>query len=177
MPVNLNYRFLIRVAISLAMAAALAGILILEVLGHHGQSVPLWGRESMAVDLLTFSLTFGFSIGWLATKLTWQALRKKQVLPLHWHLKSQTLIDRLPANLLHRAFMLGLAGVVLAMFTLTLFHLKHTRQLPYHQYLILFILHTVSLTAVVTVMAVYRALGDRIPKHAVIKQKGTAALQ
>jgi len=177
MPISLNYRFLIRVAVSLAMAAALAGILILEVLGHHEQSVPLWGRESMATDLITFSLTFGFSISWLATKLTWQALRKKQVLPLHWHLKSQTLIDRLPANLVHRAFMLGLAGVMLAMITLSLFHLKHTRQLPYHQYLILFIVHTVSLTAAVTVMAVYRALGDRIPKHAVIKQKGTAALQ
>jgi len=171
MVISKNYRFLLRLAIAMSVATAVLGLLLLHLIGHHAQFVPLWGQESMATDLIVFSLGFGFMLSWTATKMTRQALQQKKVLPLHWHLKSQTLIDRLPAHTLHRAFMLGLAGVVLAGIMLLLIQLKHIEEMPYQEYLVLFVMHAVSLAAIVTVMAVYRALGDQIPKHAVVEQK------
>lgn len=168
MPISLNYKFLLRTALVMAVATAVLGILILQFLDHHERLVPLWGQESMATDLISFSLSFGFLLGWVVTKLTRHALRAKKVLPLHWHLKSQTLIDKLPSHTLHRSFMLGLAGVVLALIMLFLFQIRNIKHLPYREYLVLFVMHAALLAAAVTVMAVYRALGDsaalRLPK-------------
>lgn len=160
MSISLNYQFLLRTAIIMAVATAVLGILLLQFLDHHERLVPLWGQESMATDLIAFSLLFGFLLSWAVTKLTRHALKTKKVAPLHWHLKSQTLIDRLPAHTFHRSFMLGLAGVVLAGIMLFLFQLRSIEELPYKDYLVLFVLHAVFLAAVITVMAVYRALGD-----------------
>ncbi|MCJ8163574.1 hypothetical protein MKJ04_01895 [Pontibacter sp. E15-1] len=150
-----------RTTLTMTLATAVLGVLIIDLLGHHDEMVPLWGRQSMATDLLAFSLVFGGLLCCLVTRLTRKAIEKRKVVPLHWHLKSQTLIDRLPSTVLHRAFMLGLAGVLLATIMLELLNLKHVSRLPYHAYLLLFAMHAVSLAATITVMAVYRALSDR----------------
>lgn len=160
MAISLNYRFLLRISAWLIFATAMLSVLLMHVTGHHAELVPLWGQKSIATDLLTFSLVFGFALSLIATKLTHSALLSKKVLPLHWHLKSQTLIDRLPGHLIHRAFMLGLAGVLISSLTLLLFRLYKIEQMPYQRYLVVFTLHGASLAGAITVMAVYRALGD-----------------
>lgn len=160
MTISLNYRFLINLSVWLVLATALLSTMYLLVLDHHAELVPLWGQTSMATDLIAFSFVVGFLLCFVATKLTHRAIKHKKVLPLHWHLKSQTLIDRLPKQLVHRSFMLGLAGVVLSCLSLLLFRLREIEQVPYEQYLLFFVVHAVSLAGGVTVMSVYRSLGD-----------------
>lgn len=160
MTISINYRFLLRIGGWLLLATALLSVLLMQVLGHHAEMVPLWGQKSLSTDLLTFSFALGFILSLIATKLTHKALLVKKVLPLHWHLKSQTLIDRLPKLLLHRAIMLGLAGVLMASLTLFLFRLIRVEQVPYQEYMIIFLLHAVSVAGAVTVISIYRALGD-----------------
>ncbi len=164
MRISLNYRFLLRTALIMTLATALLGVLAIHLLGHHDRQVPLWGPESMAADLIVFSLLFGCLLSWIVTLLTRKAIENRKVIPLHWHLKSQTLIDRLPTSTVSRSFMLGLAGVLLALIMLFLLDLKQLGQLPYQEYLVLFSMHAVTLSATITVMAVYRALGDRREK-------------
>ena len=176
MPLSLNYRFLLQVAIAMAVITAILGLLILHVLGHHEKWVPVWGQESMATDLVSFSLAFGFILSFVVTKLTRYALRTKRVLPLHWHLKSQTLIDRLPSHIIHRAFMLALAGVLLAVILLFLIRLRNIEALTYRQYKQLFVVYAVSLATAITIMAVYRALGDRTGKQSVTENESSPSL-
>ncbi|MHA6247884.1 hypothetical protein ACXYMU_08115 [Pontibacter sp. CAU 1760] len=164
--ISLNYRFLLRMAVLMGLGTAIVSYLFLRVLGHHTSTVPVWGNVSMVTDIVGFSLVTGFLLSLAATYLTRQAIQERKVLPLHWHLKSQTLIDRLPSHPVHRAFMLSLAGVVLAGIMLYMLQLKHTDGLPYTHYTVLFVLHATSLSVTVTVMAVYRALGDRVTKQA-----------
>lgn len=161
MPISLNYKFLLRITGWLVGATAILSVLLIQILEHHEESVPLWGQNSISTDLLVFSPLLAFLIGFIATKLTHRALLSKKVLPLHWHLKSQTLIDRLPGHILHRAFMLSLAGAMVAGIILMLFRLRHIEHISYQEYLIMFLLHSVSLAGAITVMAVYRALGDK----------------
>lgn len=160
MRISLNYKFLFQITSWLVGATAMLGVLLMLLLEHHAEVVPLWGQKSISTDLLIFSPLLAFLIGFIATKLTHRALLSKKVLPLHWHLKSQTLIDRLPGHILHRAFMLSLAGVMVAGITLMLFRIRHIDNISYQEYLIMFLLHAVSLAGAITVMAVYRALGD-----------------
>ncbi|WP_162053872.1 hypothetical protein [Pontibacter pamirensis] len=160
MAISINYRFLIRIGGWVILSTAMLCVLLLQVLEQHAEIVPLWGQKSISTDLLTFSFAFGFVLNLIATKLTHKALLAKKVLPLHWHLKSQTLIDRLPRLLLQRAFMLGLAGTLMACLTLFLFRLVHVEQVPYQEYIVIFLLHAVSLAWAITVISVYRALGD-----------------
>lgn len=176
MAISTNYSFLFRIGGWAILTTALLSMLLMQVLEHHADEVPLWGPYSIATDLLTFSFVLGFFLSLIATKLTHSALLAKKVLPLHWHLKSQTLIDRLPRQLVHRAFMLGLAGILMASLTLFLFRLVRVEQIPYEEYLLIFLLHAVSLAGAVTVMSVYRALGDNaILRKARIKKQSTSA--
>ena len=160
MAISLNYKFLLRISIWLTVSTAVLSVLLMQVLGHHEEMVPVWGQESMATDLLVYSPILGFIVGLVSTKLTHRALRSKRVLPLHWHLKSQTLIDRLPNHIIHRAFMLGLAGALIASILLFLFRVRKIEQVPYQDYLAIFLLHAISLAGAIVVMSVYRALGD-----------------
>lgn len=160
MRISLNYKFLLQITGWLVGATAMLSVLLMLVLEHHTEVVPLWGQKSISTDLLVFSPLLAFLIGFIATKLTHRALLSKKVLPLHWHLKSQTLIDRLPGHILHRAFMLSLAGVLVAGIMLMLFRLRHIENISFQEYLIMFLLHAVSLAGAITVMAFYRALGD-----------------
>lgn len=177
MAISLNYRFLFRISTWMVLATALLSVLLMLVMRHHADQVPLWGQKSMATDLFTFSFVMGFIVCLIATKLTHKALRCRKVLPLHWHLKSQTLIDRLPNHSIHRSFMLGLAGVIISCITIYLFRLSQIEWVPYQEYLMIFLLHAVSLAGAVTVMAVYRALGDyALLREAKEKKHDTSAL-
>ena len=176
MAISLNYRFLLHIGCLLVVASALLGVLLLLSLGHHEAVVPIWGQQSLATDLVIFSLAFGFLISWVATKLTHRALQEKRVLPLHWHLKSQTLIDRLPQHILQRALMLGLAGVVIAGIMLLLFRIQHIKQIPYAEYIPLFAVYAISLAAAITTMSFYRALGDDVGMRRKMHKKGASTL-
>jgi MFS family permease len=176
MTISLNYRFLLSIGATLMLATVLLSVLLMQVLGHHAELVPLWGQQSIATDLISFSLAFSFLLSYIATKLTRKALQKKKVLPLHWHLKSQTLIDRLPDHILHRAFMLSLAGVVIASLTLLLFRLQHVKYVPYQEYIWLFVVYASSLACAIIIMAFYRALGDGIAMRRKLKQKNASTL-
>ncbi|GAB3531836.1 hypothetical protein GCM10027443_14790 [Pontibacter brevis] len=177
MAISINYRFLFRIGGWSVLATALLSVLLMKVLEHHAEVVPVLGQKSMAIDLLTFSFALGFILNLISTKLTHIALKKRKVLPLHWHLKSQTLVDRLPQHLLHRAFMLGLAGLLVACLTLFLFRLREVEQLPYQEYLLIFSLHAVLLAGAVTVMSVYRGLGDyTLIRQGKTKSQSTSAV-
>ncbi|MFD2999047.1 hypothetical protein ACFS7Z_01630 [Pontibacter toksunensis] len=175
MRISLNYKFLLQITGWLVGATAVLIMLLMQVLEHHEGTVPLWGQKSASTDLLIFSPALAFLTGLVATKLTHRALLRKKVLPLHWHLKSQTLIDRLPGHILHRAFMLSLAGGLVAGIILMLCRLRRIEQITYQEYLGMFFLHSVSLAGAITVMAVYRALGDyQMLKEAKAKKQSTS---
>ncbi|WP_144266262.1 hypothetical protein [Pontibacter ummariensis] len=161
MPVSLNYKFLMSIGAALALVTGVLGASLVSLLWGEAELVPLWGQQSIASHLVSFSVIVGFVLGWIATKATRKALLSKKVLPLHWHLKSQTVIDQLPARTWHRSLMLGLSGALLASLTLILFEAKRLSHLPYDKFVLLFSVYAVTLSVAITVMAVYRAMGDK----------------
>ncbi|MFD1185924.1 hypothetical protein ACFQ2O_06880 [Pontibacter rugosus] len=132
----------------------------MQLFWEQQNPVPLWGQQSISTDLMTFSVVSGFILTWVVTKCTRQALRQNKVLPLHWHLKSQTLIDRLPSHTFNRAFILALNSVFTSALLIQLLEWKNLNFMSHADYCILFVFYGVLLTIAVTVMSFYRALGD-----------------
>ena len=162
MPLSLNYRFLLFTGALLSVCAGSIGAVLTRALWNNYDIVPLWGQESIVTHLLSSSFVLGALVCWTATKATRNALRSKQVLPLHWHLKSQTVIDKLPAGTLHRAFILGLIGMLIAGITLLLFRYRRLENLPSEDFTVFFAIYCVLLSGAISVMAIYRALGDNV---------------
>ncbi|AKD04678.1 hypothetical protein POKO110462_08455 [Pontibacter korlensis] len=165
MQISLNYRFLIALLALLAVGSGAISILLTMMLWLPSAGVPLWGQQSVSTHLFAYSVVFGFILGWIATKATRRALRTRQVLPLHWHLKSQTLIDRLPSRTFNRAFMFALAGACMATIMVLLIDLRQLHFIPFAEYLVLTTVYSICFTAAITVMSVYRALGDDTMRH------------
>lgn len=128
---------------------------------HSQAAVPLWGQASMAAFMLCSGGLTGFIFGYIATRATWFGLRSSQVLPLHWHLKSQTLIDRLPAGTFHRSFILSLCGILFTYLTLLLLEAQDRSGLLLHEFIVLLSIQSALAGAGITAMAFYRALGDQ----------------
>ncbi len=161
MRVSLNYRFLLRLGIALALLdTALCGAAAWLVF-QNAIVIPLWGPESLAAFLFYNGALTGFLFGFVVTKYTQNALRTHQVLPLHWHHKSQTMIDKMPSGTFHRSFILGLCGVLFAFLTLVLLELQNRQALLFSELIILSSIQAALCGAGITAMAFYRALGDK----------------
>lgn len=165
MHISLNYRFLLSLAAILAVASVTLSMLLTAIMWMPYKELPLWGQQSIATHLFAYSMIAGFAIGWVATIATRRALRSRKVLPLHWHLRSQTLIDRLPSRMFNRAFMFALAGFAIASIMLLLLDLLQLYHIPYAEFQVLASVYSICFSAAITIMAVYRALGDSIMRH------------
>ncbi len=165
MQFSLNYRFLLTVAGVLALFSGVISVALVLVIWPSGVYVPLWGQQSIATHLVAYSAVFGFVLGWVATKSTRRALQHSRVLPLHWHLKSQTLIDRLPAGAFNRAFILSLLGLTISLIMLLILNVQQLHLLPRTDYLVLSTVYAMLLAVAITTMSVYRALGDSFLHH------------
>lgn len=170
MQISLNYRFLIVVASVLASSSAALNLVFVQLLWAKSRYIPLWGQQSIAMHFMAFSVLFGFILCWLATKATRKALLTHRVLPLHWHLKSQTVIDRLPNRTFNRSFMLALYGAAIAGIMLYLMDLRGLYFLNRKEFVILSSLYAICFAVAITAMAVYRALGDRVYQQAAYKK-------
>jgi hypothetical protein len=166
MMISLNYKFLLTTGLILALLNCSINGFVAWFVWHEAAIVPIWGPWSVATHMLVSSMLVGFVIGYIATKITRRALRDRQVLPLHWHLKSQTFIDRLPSHSFARAFMLSLAAAIMAGIALMLLDLLKVRALPVNEFIIFKIIFAALLSGAVTVMAVYRAMGDTFMRQA-----------
>jgi hypothetical protein len=165
MPLSLNYKFLILLAGTTTLFAFLLNLAISNLLWEKGQQLPLWGQRSIATYLFAFGILTSFGVSWFASRATRWALRNGRVLPLHWHLKSQTLIDKLPSRTFNRAFMFALAGFSLAAILVLLLDTLQYYAVPYADFILLSSIFSISLTVAITSMANYRALGDTIVGH------------
>ncbi|MGH9650557.1 MAG: hypothetical protein ACRD3I_08830, partial [Terriglobales bacterium] len=74
--------------------------------------VPVWGESSFAQDALVTLFLLPFLICLIVTPLVRHELRKGKIAPLSWHRRDHPLLKLLPENLLGRAVVLGLLGVV-----------------------------------------------------------------
>lgn len=158
----MNYRFLLRLGTGLALLNVVLNAAAAWLLFHNYEVVPLWGPASMAALLFCSGGLMGLIFGYLATRATRFALRTCRALPLHWHLKSQTLIDRMPAGTFHRSFILGLCGIFFAYLTLLLLEIQDRQALLLREFMVLLSIQAALSCAGVTAMAFYRALGDEI---------------
>lgn len=165
MQISLNYRFLIILAGTFAIASLLFITALSHILWLPHEELPLWGQQSIAMHLFSYSILLGFLLGWFATRATRWALRSRKVLPLHWHLKSQTLIDRLPSRTFNRAFMFALAGLSIAAIMVLLLDLLQLYFIPFTDFQQLSGIYSICFSTAITIMAFYRALGDNIMRH------------
>jgi hypothetical protein len=165
MYISLNYRFLVLLAAILALASMLLNVVLSLLLWLPREELPLWGQHSVAMHLYAFSFVSGFILGWFSTRATRWALRSGKVQPLHWHLKSQTLIDRLPSRTFNRAFMFALAGFSIAAILVLLLELLELHYIPFTDFQLLSGMYCICFSVAITSMAVYRALGDSIIRH------------
>ncbi|WP_347159206.1 hypothetical protein [Pontibacter chitinilyticus] len=162
MRISQNYSFMLSMGLINTLLNILWKTGVASLLWGEQENVRLWGPTSMAVFLIACGGITGFGLGLTVTKITRQGLRKQKVLPLHWHLKSQTLVDRLPASMLSRAFMLALCGVLFNYIILVLLEVKGKSCLQITElYLLLTVLAACEAISL-TVMAFYRTLGDTI---------------
>ncbi|GHA59029.1 hypothetical protein [Pontibacter akesuensis] len=164
MKISLNYKFLIGLAVKLVLASAVVCFLLVQLIWGDAVEVPLWGQRSISTDLVSYSIVSGFFTSYLVTRSTRKALDENKVLPLHWHLKSQTLIDRLPSLSLFRAFILSLTGVSTSFILILLLELSGSYFVPLAEYKLLFVTYGMLLSIAITIMAFYRALGDKVLK-------------
>lgn len=165
MQLSLNYRFLILLAGALALLALVLNLVLSHLLWLPDQTLPLWGPQSIAMHLFTFSTITGFGLGWIATMTTRWALRSGRVLPLHWHLKSQTLVDQLPSRTFSRAFMFALAGLAIGAIMIMLLDTLQLYAIPYPDFQVLSSIYSFCLSVAITSMGVYRAMSDTMMRH------------
>ncbi|WP_187260656.1 hypothetical protein [Pontibacter beigongshangensis] len=155
-----NYSFLIRVSLLLAFANSILTGILTWLVWRHAAEVPLWGQKSINSHLFLTSFTMSFVLSALASYLTQRALRKRKIMSLHWHLKNQTILDRLPAGIFPRSFILGLMGSCYASLLVYLLNLYSVMQLQVSEFFRLNFVFSVWLAAGVCVLSIYRALGS-----------------
>ncbi|PTX20244.1 hypothetical protein C8N40_103319 [Pontibacter mucosus] len=165
MQLSLNYKFLILLQSVMAFLALGLNTVLTLLLWLPKSILPLWGQHSIATYFFIFTMSIGFVVGWVATKVTRKALRIGRVLPLHWHLKSQTLIDKLPSKTFNRAFMFSLSGFSMAAILVMLLDTLQLQAIPYLDFMLLSGIYSVCVSVAITSMAVYRALSDNILRH------------
>ncbi|MFD2515730.1 hypothetical protein ACFSRY_17800 [Pontibacter locisalis] len=166
MALSLNYRFLLMVTAVAALISALLNMIASNVVWYGYELIPLWGRKSVTSYLYSTSIITSFILVWLVTKSTRYALRSKQILPLHWHLKSQTLIDSLPSRAVPRSFILAIASCFLTGFTLFLLDLREFYSFYSSEFFAFSTVYYILQSAAIAVMAIYRAMGDNVMHHA-----------
>lgn len=166
MTVSLNYKFLLIASVLATVISALLNITVSNILWNGFELVPLWGRQSVASYLYSFSFFSNFVLVWMVTKATRAAIRNKQVLPLHWHLTSKTLIDSLPLFIGARAVILALSSCLMTGLTLYLLELKGYNSFYTSEFNILSTVFFVLQSAAIAIMAIYRAMGDNVTHHA-----------
>lgn len=160
MPINLNYKYLVIISSIVAVGNMFANALAVWFIWEKNVSVPMWGAKGIAAYLFISSFLVGFFLCLLTTFFTRAALRSKKVLPLHWHLKNQTLIDQLPSSVFYRSFMLGILGAVMASINLLLFGQKKMQFMLFEDFLIFTLIYAATAAVAGTVICFYRSLGD-----------------
>ncbi|TXK36597.1 hypothetical protein FVR03_17470 [Pontibacter qinzhouensis] len=106
-----------------------------------------------------------FSLAVVASKLTQQALVNRKILPLHWHLKNQTMLDRLPADIFHRSFIISLMGCCYAFLLVYLLNLFTDKELEVIKFVKLNMMFSIWLAAGACVLSIYRTLGSPYKKQ------------
>lgn len=166
MPLSLNYRFLLLASVISAAANSIINLALAQTLWYNHELIPLWGPQSIASFLTSASMVSSYVITFVVTKATRNALRSEQILPLRWHLKSQTLIDQLPAQTAHRAFVLGIIGALMSGLTIYLLNFKQFTSFYFYEFAAFSIVYFVLLSSSIAVMSAYRAMGDDVLKEA-----------
>ncbi|MBC5991702.1 hypothetical protein H8S84_02510 [Pontibacter sp. SD6] len=165
MPLSLNYKFLLIASATSAAATTIISLALAHTLWYNYEVIPLMGRNSIASFLTSASMLSSFIITFMITKATRNAIRSQQIYPLHWHLKSQTLIDQLPRHTVHRAFILGIIGALMSGLTIYLLQFKGFTSFYFSQFVGFSIMYFVLLPTAVAVMSAYRAMGDDVMKQ------------
>ncbi|WP_299822007.1 hypothetical protein [uncultured Pontibacter sp.] len=165
MPISLNYKFLLQASVLSALATSVINLAISRTLWYNYDLIPLWGPQCIASYLTTASMVFSFGITLIVTKAARKALRTQQILPLHWHLKSQTIIDQLPVPTVHRAFILSILGALMAGLTIFLLNYKNFTAFYYYEFAAFSIVYFSMLSVAMAVMSAYRAMGDDVLKQ------------
>lgn len=166
MTVTDNYRFLLLVSVITALFVALLNMLFCEILWTDGKSIPLWGQRSIASYFFSFSIITTFGLVWAVTKATRNALRARKITQLQWHLKSQTLIDRLPRQTIPRSFILAVASSLMTGYILYLLNLKGYLFFQGDRFFYFSTTYFTLQGIVIAVMAIYRAMGDNVYRKA-----------
>lgn len=165
MPLSLNYRFLLIASVTSAAATSVINLAIAQTIWYKYELIPLLGPGSISSYLTSASMVSSFIITFLVTKATRNAIRSQQIYPLHWHLKSQTLIDQLPTHTAHRAFILGIVGAMMSGLTIYLLNFKNFTAFYYSEFAAFSIMYFVLLSSAMAVMSAYRAMGDDVLKQ------------
>jgi hypothetical protein len=160
MALSPNYRFLLLISLLAALVSALLNMIINNIMWSRYNMIPLWGHKSITSYLYIFSILFSFILVFFVTKVTRNALRTKQLMPLQWHYKSQTIIDNLPSKTVPRAFILAMVSCLMASLTIMLLDkqgLTHMFNAEFYAFsTFFFLLQSVA----IAIMAIYRAMGD-----------------
>ena len=165
MPLSLNYKFLLIASATSAGITAVVNLAVAQALWYSHSQIPLWGQQGLASYLTSASMVSSFIITFVVTKATRKAIRTQHIYPLHWHLKSQTLIDQLPTHTAHRAFILGIVGALMAGLTIYLLNYKGFTLFYYYEFAAFSIVYFLLLASSMAVMAAYRAMGDDVLKQ------------
>ncbi|GAB3202038.1 hypothetical protein GCM10027293_26450 [Pontibacter aydingkolensis] len=148
-----------------AVATAVINLAIAQTLWYNYELIPLWGPQSIASYLTSASMLSSFMITFLVTKATRNSIRAQHIFPLHWHLKSQTLIDQLPSHTAHRAFVLGVIAALMSGLTIFLLDFKNFTSFYHSEFAAFSIVYFVLLSSSIAVMSAYRAMGDDVLKQ------------
>ncbi|MEJ8802318.1 hypothetical protein [Pontibacter sp. H249] len=148
-----------------AAAAATINLAIAHTIWYSYEYISLWGTNGIASYLTSGSMISSYTITFFVTKATRNAIRTQQIFPLHWHLKSQTLIDQLPTQTAHRAFILGIVGAFMSGLTIYLLDYKNIMSLYFYEYVAFSMVYFILLASAMAVMAAYRAMGDDVLKQ------------
>ncbi|WP_439882936.1 hypothetical protein ACSX1A_07150 [Pontibacter sp. MBLB2868] len=162
MALSLNYKFLLLACLISALASAVLNTVVVNIVFSGYKLIPVWGQQSVASYLFTSSIITNFILVWVVTKSTRKALSAKHILPLHWHLKSQTLVDRLPARTAMRSFILAVASCLMTAYTLYLLGLKGFNAFYRSEFYTFNLVYFSIQSAAIAVMAIYRAMGDNV---------------
>lgn len=164
MPLSINYRFLLVTSLLSGGITAALNLAISETIWHTYSLIPLWGPHGVAGYLTSFSIVAAFIITFMVTKISRRAIRQQYLYPLHWHLKSKTVIDQLPHKSFLRAFILSIIGGLIALLTVFLLNYKHFTAFYYDEYATFSIIYLFSFSAGFALMSAYRAMGDNVFK-------------
>ncbi len=160
MSLNLNYKLLIKICSVVALGNMVANAFAVWTIWNGKVTVPVWGANGIAAYLFISSFLTGFLLCLLTTSYTRAALRDKKVLPLHWHLKNQTLIDQLPSTAFYRSFVLAILGAIMASITLLMLSQKKTEFMLFEEFFSFTLIYAATIAVAGSVICFYRSLVD-----------------